>query len=233
MSEALRGRRSPRRLFVATSRDAQADATVTAAQAVGVPVERVERDFFDAHLPGANHQGIALLASAYPYVGLDEILARSGTVLVLDHLQDPQNFGTLIRAAEAANVSGVVIPHDRAVDVRPSVVNASAGAVEHVSVAQVANLVRGLEQLKQRGWWVAGLASGAGAVDLYRATLPSPIALVVGSEGKGIGQRVRANCDLIVEIPMAGRIESLNASTAGAIALFEIVRQSRSRSAAP
>lgn len=179
----------------------------------------------DDALPGVNHQGIALEADTFAYAEFAEIVAASGTVLVLDHLQDPQNFGTLLRTAEAAGVAGVVIPEDRAVAVTPGVVNASAGAVEHLRVAMVPNLPRAIESFKGSGWWVVGLHGGGGSTPLYEAELPTPAVLVVGAEGSGLGQRVRSVCDLLVSLPMVGKVASLNAATAGAIALYELVRR--------
>lgn len=200
-------------------------AVLALAEDAGVPVERPPRPMLDDLARGANHQGIGLETGGYPYAEFDEVTGAAGTVLVLDHLQDPQNFGTLLRAAEAAGVAGVVIPQNRAVVVTPAVVNASAGAVELLRVALVPNLARALDALKTGGRWCVGLDAGDDAVDLYAADVPTPVALVVGGEGSGIGQNVRGRCDLIVSLPMRGRIASLNAATAGAIALFELVRR--------
>lgn len=200
-------------------------AIVARAAAIGIPIERPPRPMLDDLTRGANHQGIALEASAYPYAPLDDIIAAGGTVLLLDHLQDPQNLATLLRTAEAAGVAGVVIPRERAVEVTPSVVNASAGAVEHLRVAQVPNLTRAAETLKRGGWWVVGLDTGPSAGDLFTADLPAPVALVVGAEGGGIAPNLRQTCDLLVSLPMRGRVASLNAATAGAIAVFELVRR--------
>lgn len=228
--EALRGRRKLRRLLIAEGirEDGRVRDVRLASEQHRVPIERVHRDVLDELTRGANHQGVALVASRYPYATLDDVLGRDGTILILDHLQDPQNLGTLIRAADAAAVAGVIIPRDRAADITPAVVNASAGAVEHVEVAREANIVRAIEAIKKDGRWVLGLDTGANALDLFNADLPLPAALVVGSEGAGIAPVVRAACDVIVAIPMAGRVASLNAATAGSIALFELVRRSRS-----
>jgi len=227
--EALRGRRQLRRLFLAegVKEDERLRGVLAAAAERKVAVERVPRPLLDDLTRGANHQGIALEASGYPYPMLEDLIEAEGTLLLLDHLQDPQNFGTLLRAAEAAGVAGVVIPQDRAVAVTPAVVNASAGAVELLRVALVPNLARALDAVKGAGWWVVALDRGRDAVDLFAAELPTPVALVVGGEGSGIGQLVRSKCDLIVSLPMRGRIESLNAATAGAIALYELLRRER------
>ncbi len=229
VAEALYGRRHPRRLLVAegVKEDERVRAILTRAEERKVPIDRPPRLLLDDVLQGVNHQGIMLEVAGYPYVDFEDLIAAPGTVLVLDHLQDPQNFGTLLRAAEAAGVSGVVMPHDRSAEVTPAVVNASAGAVEHLRIAQVPNLARALEALKASGRWVVGLDSGAGSSDLYTTEVPRPSALVVGAEGSGIGRNVRNNCDLIVSLPMRGRVASLNAATAGAIALYELLRPDR------
>lgn len=195
------------------------------AEERSLPIERPPRMLLDDLTRGANHQGIGLEASGYRYADVDEVAGAPGTVLVLDHVQDPQNVGTLLRAAEAAGVAGVVLPQDRAAAVTPAVVNASAGAVELLAVALVPNVARCLDGLKRGGRWIVGLEAGGGAVDLYGADVPTPVGLVIGAEGSGIGTNVRGRCDLLVSLPMRGRIGSLNAATAGAIALFELVRR--------
>ena len=226
VAEALFGRRHPRRLFIAegVKEDERIQAILNRATERKVPIDRPPRLMLDDLLRGSNHQGVALEVTGYPYVEFDDLLETSGTILVLDHLQDPQNFGTLLRAAEATGVSGVVMPQDRSAEVTPAVVNASAGAVEHLRIAQVPNLVRALEALKQGSRWVVGLDEGSDATDLFTTTVPQPAVLVVGAEGAGVGRNVRNHCDLIVSLPMRGRIGSLNAATAGAIALYELLR---------
>ncbi len=228
VGEALRGRRKIRRLLLADGihEDARIASTIQLAGARGIPVERLPRTEFSDLLGSVNHQGIALDAGPYPYVPLDDIFSTSGTILALDHIQDPQNFGTLLRTAEAAGAVGVLIPADRAVGVTPAVVNASAGAVEHLKIAQIPNLPRALDLAKQAGWWIAGLATGDDAQDLFALPdLPAPLVLVVGSEGSGITVNVRKRCDLLLALPMAGRVASLNAATAGAIALYDLFRR--------
>lgn len=227
VAEALRGRRRLHRLFIAEGvqqDDRIRDLAATAA-AAGVPVENVPRQALSDTTAGANHQGVGLDAGPYVYVDVDDVLEATGTLLVLDHLQDPQNIGTLIRAAEAAGAAGIVIPQDRSGSVTPAVVNASAGAVELLPVAQVPNLVQVLERAKSAGRWVIGLEDDERSVDLFTGDLPLPAVLVVGAEGPGIGPNLRRHCDVLTVIPMAGRVASLNASTAGSIALFEIRRR--------
>lgn len=216
---------------IGVKEDQRVQEIVKRATNAGVPVKRADRDELDARTNGANHQGVLLECGPYPYVDLDAVLTRQGSVLALDHVQDPQNLGALLRAAEATGVAGVLMPSDRAAEVTASVVNSSAGAVEHLLIAQVTNLSRALDEAKTAGRWAIGLDRGDDAVDLFTAALPLPAVLVVGSEGAGIGSLVRKRCDLIAALPMMGRVDSLNAATAGAIALFEILRRARTMNA--
>jgi 23S rRNA (guanosine2251-2'-O)-methyltransferase len=230
VAEALRGRRTLYSVIFAESvrPDDRVRAIEAAAAARGVRVERAPRELLD-ELTAGHHQGIILEAGRYEYADLDEIRDRPGTVLIFDHLQDPQNLGTLIRTAEAAGVSGVVIAEHRAAEVTPAVVNASAGAVEILPVAMVPNLANAIKALRARGWWIAALDSGEDAVDIQTADLPYPLALIIGSEGEGVSPLLRKSADLILSIPMVGRIESLNAATAGSIAVYELFRRARNQ----
>lgn len=229
VAEALAGRRRLKTLLLAegVKDDERIRRLVESARQAGVAVTRIPRADLDQRTSFVNHQGVALEASGYPYAPFEELLASLGTILILDHLQDPQNLGTLLRSADATGVAGVVIPRDRAVEVTPAVVNASSGAVEHLRVAQVPNLARAIEDLKKAGWWSAALDTGSDARDLYRTEIPTPLALVVGAEGAGVSQNVRRHCDLVLSIPMVGRVASLNAATAGSVALFEVLRRER------
>ncbi len=228
VAEALAGRRRIRTLILAdgVKEDERIRHLTAAARQAGAAVTRLPRADLDRRTSFVNHQGVALETSGYLYAAFDDLLTSPGTILVLDHLQDPQNLGTLLRAAEATGVSGVVIPRDRAVEVTPAVVNASAGAVEHLRVAQVPNLARAIEDVKAAGWWSAALDTGDDAQDLYRTAIPTPLALVIGAEGAGVSHNVRRHCDLVLSIPMIGRVASLNAATAGSVALFEVLRRS-------
>lgn len=228
--ESLRGvRKSPRRLWIAEGLkpDERIDQIRHLAEEADVPIDVVPRMLLDDMTIGANHQGVVLDPEDFPYVDLDDLIESGKTLLVLDHLQDPQNFGSLIRAGDAVGIGGVILPQDRSVSVSPSVVNASAGAVEHVPIALVANLNRALEKLEDSGYWTAGLAGEDDARDIFETDLPSPIALIVGSEGRGMSQSVKANCQMLLRLPMSGHVDSLNAATAGTVALYEIVRQQR------
>ncbi len=180
------------------------------------------------------HQGVALEASAYPYSTLQDIITLAARlqeaifVLILDVIQNPQNLGTLLRTAEAVGVHGVLLPLAHAAGVTPAVVNASAGASEHLLVAQI-NLSQGITALKEAGAWVVGLEGSPGAAPVETARLDGPLALVVGSEGEGMRALTRHSCDLLVRLEMRGQVESLNASVAGSIALY-LARQARTKS---
>lgn len=188
-----------------------------------INVETVHRQQIDSM--GENPQGVALEASGYPYGALADIFERAEQrqeplfVLALDVIQNPQNLGTLLRTAEAVGVHGVLLPLARAAGVTSAVVSASAGASEHILLAQ-ANLAQALEEMKSRGAWVVGLEGGPAAQPIEHARLDGPLVLVVGSEGEGMRALVRRSCDLLVRLPMRGQIQSLNAAVAGSIALY-------------
>ncbi|MBV9577894.1 MAG: 23S rRNA (guanosine(2251)-2'-O)-methyltransferase RlmB [Chloroflexi bacterium] len=224
--EALRAARRPvQRVLVARGAHGIEDL-VTEARLRRVPVDSVDRYRLD-RLGGAHHQGVVAEAAAFPYAHLDSLppAGDSPLLLVLDSLQDPQNFGTLLRTAQATGVDGVLIPEHRAVGVTPAVSNASAGAVEHLRIVRVTNLARTLQQLKATGVWTFGLAVDAEQA-YWAADLSGPIAIVVGSEGSGLSRLVRETCDILVAIPMAGgSVQSLNASVAGSLVLYEGFRQ--------
>ncbi|MDQ2786222.1 MAG: 23S rRNA (guanosine(2251)-2'-O)-methyltransferase RlmB [Chloroflexota bacterium] len=226
------GRRKSRLLLLTEGTDDRKTVADLAelAGARGVEVEYVSRTELERRAPGVNHQGAILEVGPYPYADYDDLLAATrenpnALLLVLDSVQDPQNLGTLLRTAEAAGVTGVVIPEHRAVQVTPAVVNASAGAVEHLPVAVVTNLVRAVEQAKEAGAWVIAAEAAPDAVPPASADLTGPLVLVIGSEGQGIGRLLRETCDLTVRIPLVGKVGSLNAATAGSILLYEVVRQ--------
>lgn len=203
---------------------------VALAQAHNVPIRYIQRGLFDKlREERVNHQGVALETGGFPYASLDDLLPPrqpDPIFLLLDHVQDPQNLGTLIRTAEAMGVAGVVIPERRAAGITPAVSNASAGAVEHLPVAQVTNINRTIEDMKKANIWVAGLDGGDDAIPLSRANLTGPMAFVVGNEGSGLSRLTREKCDFLIRLPMTGQIESLNASVAGSIVLYA-ARQAR------
>lgn len=224
--EVLRaGRRHTFRLLIAQgvqTKDRLADIQKLCKNS-NTPVEYQPR----ANLDGiqSHHQGVLLETSGFPYRSLQDMFdlanqhSQPPLLLILDTLQDPQNLGTLLRTAEAVGVHGVLLPLRRTATVTPAVVSASSGASEHLLITQT-NLAQGIKTLKERGVWVAGLDSGSDSQALQDTDLGGPLALVVGSEGAGMRKLVRKSCDLIVRLPMRGRIESLNAAVAGSIALY-------------
>jgi 23S rRNA (guanosine2251-2'-O)-methyltransferase len=197
----------------------------SAAEAAGLQVESVPRRSLDEL--ASNHQGVAAYTARYPYSPLQDLLPESSTsdshalFLMLDGIQDPQNFGTLLRTAEIVGVRGVVLPHKGGVGVTPAVCSASSGASEHLRITR-ANTVQAMQQLKREDVWIYGLEGSAAALRYDEIEYAPKAALVVGSEGQGLRRLVSENCDLLVRIPMRGRIGSLNASVAGSIALFKI-----------
>ena len=199
-----------------------------------VPVESISRHVLDS-LGGVNHQGIVLDVGDFPYTDLEDILISSREaqtpplILILDLVQDPQNLGTLLRTAEAVGVHGIVIQERRAASITPAVTNSSAGAVEHLAVARVTNVAQTIATLKANDLWVAGLEKLPDAQDYTQANLTGPLAVVVGSEGKGLRRLVRERCDFLINLPMTGKVTSLNASVAGSIVLYEVLRQRKQR----
>ncbi len=193
-----------------------------------IVVERVSRNVLDSLSEG--HQGVALETSGYPYCSLGDIIDRSQQlgeplfVLALDLIQNPQNLGTLLRTAEAVGVHGVVMPTHRAAGVTPSVVNASSGATEHLLVAQ-GNLAQALDQLKDAGAWAVGLEGSGDALPPDMVRLDGALVLVVGNEGEGMRDLVKRKCDILLALPMRGKIESLNAAVAGSIVLYLALNQ--------
>ncbi|RIK37893.1 MAG: 23S rRNA (guanosine(2251)-2'-O)-methyltransferase RlmB [Chloroflexi bacterium] len=236
--ETLRAnRRRLYRLWLEGERPAQPGDTLfeirQAAEQQGVPLRPIQGGLFDKLArERVNTQGVALEAGDYPYVTVADCLRRAREVgeppllLLLDHLHDPQNLGTLMRTAEAMGVHGVIIPERRSAQVTPAVSNASAGAVEHLLVAQVNNLNRTIEELKKENIWVAGLDSAPEVPSLEQANLAGALAVVVGNEAEGLTRLARERCDFLVRLPMFGQVDSLNAAVAGSIVLYA-ARQAR------
>jgi 23S rRNA (guanosine2251-2'-O)-methyltransferase len=195
-----------------------------------IPVIRVERFALDRVLGGVNHQGIAAATRPHRYATFDEVVAaaeqsESEPLLVLfDGVQDPQNLGSILRTAEAAGAQGAVLPKHQQASITPAVVRASAGATEHLKTAEVTNLRQSIETLKNGGYWIVGLDM-EGGTDYDNFDVDSPIALIVGAEGRGLGRLVAEQCDYLVRLPMRGHIASLNASVAAGIVLYEIQRR--------
>jgi 23S rRNA (guanosine2251-2'-O)-methyltransferase len=203
------------------------EGVISKAQSEQIPIKKVERSQLDSLTKNAPHQGVVGILDQFNYADLDEVLqGKDGAplLLVLDGIEDPRNLGALVRTADACGVWGVIIPKDRAAGITPVVVKSSAGAIFHVPIVRVTNIHSTLKEIKEHGIWVAGAAADA-QTDLYHHDLTSPLAVVIGGEGRGIRPLVRRECDLLIAIPMKGRVNSLNASAAGSIILYEVIRQ--------
>jgi 23S rRNA (guanosine2251-2'-O)-methyltransferase len=230
--ESLRaGRRKVHQVYLATGAKQTGSVAdiLAAAQECGCPAMEAPRQTFERAGP-VNHQGVLAETGPYPYVDLDQVLPGPHDTevlyLVLDHLQDVQNVGTLLRTAEAMAVTAILLPDRRAAGITPAVVNASAGAVEHLRIALAGNVVQALDRLKSAGVWVAGLDASPDAIPLGQADLAGRLALVVGAEGAGLARLVRERCDWLLAIPMYGQVGSLNVAVAGSVALVA-ARQAR------
>ena len=199
------------------------------AKAMGVDVREREKSRLDEMVDGKNHQGVVAYATNFTYSTLEDMFRRAEErgedplIILLDSIQDPHNLGAIIRSAVAMGAHGVVIPKNRSAEINGTVYKTSAGAVDHMLVAKVTNMNRTVEELKSRNVWVYGADAGEG--NLYDADLTGPIAIVIGNEGKGIAQKTKEHVDALLSIPMPGKFESLNASVAASIFLYEIVRQ--------
>ena len=230
--EALRsGRRPISKIMLATgATPSRLNELTEVARRAQIPIERCDRRDLDGLTRRANHQGIVALLSASKrarHVDAAEILGELGDhplVVLLDNIEDPHNLGAILRTCDAAGVDGVFLPDHRTAPLNETVAKTSAGALEYVRVAQVTNLIPLIDDLKERGFWIIGIEAGAGAA--YTGfDFNLPLALVFGSEGKGIRRLVRDNCDALLSIPMLGKINSLNVSVAAGVVLFEVLRQ--------
>ena len=212
----------------------EVEEMISIARARRLPVRAAQRGECDRILGQVNHQCCAVKAGGYPYVAPEEIYDAAeadpeAIVLLLDHLEDPQNVGSLLRTAEACGVCGVILPEDRGVLVTPTVVRASVGASEHLKIAHVVNLAQAMKELKERNVWLTGLDMTENAKPFTEVDFRGRCGIVVGSEGNGLGSLVGKTCDFIGYIPMMGQVESLNAGGAGALAMYEAVRQKAAR----
>ena len=230
VEEALRGGSAIERILIARGRQgARVDEIVNLARSRGVPVRFETRESLDRLTGTRAHQGIVALAGSKAAVGLENLIADSeerSVIVLLDGIEDPQNLGAIIRTALAAGANGVVIPERRAAGLTEAVARASAGALLHLPVARVKNLVRAMEELKDAGYWLAGLDERA-PQDYTQADLRGRLAIVMGSEGTGLHELTRKRCDFLVSIPTSGPVRSLNVSVAAGVVLFEALRQSR------
>lgn len=231
ITEALRSGRTIDKVFVADGdTDRGLQRLAADCKEAGAVVVRVDRRKLDQMSTTRAHQGIIALVAAHEYYTVDDLLEEAASrgenalIVICDELSDPHNLGAILRSAECAGAHGVVIPKRRSVGLTATVAKASAGAVEYMKVARVNNITGTIAELKEKGVWVFGTAA-EGSIPMYQADLAGPAAIVIGNEGDGISPLVRKNCDVMVHIPMNGRISSLNASAAASILLYEAVRQ--------
>ena len=235
LQEALKSGRTIDKVFIAAGdTDRGLQRLAAEAKEAGAVVVPVDRRKLDAMSFTRSHQGIIALAAAHTYYTIDDLLEEAASrgetplLVICDELSDPHNLGAILRSAECAGAHGVIIPKRRSVGLTATVAKASAGAVEYMKVARVTNLNAAMEELKQKGVWIFGTAA-EGSVPMYQADLTGPTAIVIGSEGDGMSRLVRENCDMTVHIPMSGQINSLNASAAATVLLYEAVRQRLAR----
>lgn len=220
-------------LVLESSKDKSIQKIVDSAKEKKIIVQFVNRKKLDQLAGGENHQGVVAFVAPFAYVEVEEILAfakekeQDPFLILCDDITDPHNLGSIIRTANAVGAHGVIIPKRRSAAVNATVVKTSCGAASFVPVARVTNLVQTMQYLKEKGLWIAG--TDMGAPDYTSSNLTGPIALVIGNEGDGIGRLVRENCDLMVSLPMMGEVSSLNAAVAGAVVMYEILRQRKSR----
>ena len=231
LQEALKSGRTIDKVFVADGDTDRALQRVAAqAREAGAVVVSVDRRKLDAMSVTGAHQGVIALAAAHAYYTIDDILEEAAArgeaplIVICDELADPHNLGAILRSAECAGAHGVIIPKRRSVGLTATVAKASAGAVEYMKVARVTNISSAIAELKEKGVWIYGTAA-EGSIPMYQADLKGPAAIVIGSEGDGMTRLAAENCDFLVSIPMRGKLNSLNASAAAAILLYEAVRQ--------
>lgn len=231
LQEALKSGRTVDKVFIAAGDTDRALQRLAAqAKEAGAVIVPVDRRKLDAMSVTRSHQGVIALAAAHEYYSIDDILEEAASrgeqplIVICDELSDPHNLGAILRSAECAGAHGVIIPKRRSVSLNATAAKASAGAVEYMKVARVTNISNAISELKEKGVWVFGTAA-EGSIPMYKADLTGPAAIVIGNEGDGMSQLVRKNCDVMVNIPMKGKISSLNASVAASLLLYEAVRQ--------
>lgn len=230
--EALRSGREIDRLFVAHGTGGgSVTAIIAKCRAKGILIKEISPQKLDYYCGGANHQGVAVIFASQEYATVDDMFALAETrgekpfLIICDEIEDPHNLGAIIRTAEATGVHGVIIPERRSASLNATVAKAACGALEYVPVARVTNIANTIDALKQRGVWVFG--ADMDGDDYTKTDFDTPCALVIGNEGKGIGALTAKKCDAIISLPMHGKINSLNASVAAGILMYEVVRSRR------
>ncbi|MEC1717465.1 23S rRNA (guanosine(2251)-2'-O)-methyltransferase RlmB [Schinkia azotoformans] len=228
--EALRAERDINKIWIAEgSNKGQMQQVIGLAKQAGVIVQYVPKQKLD-HTVSGNHQGVAASVAAYQYAEIEDLFNKAAAknedpfFLILDEIEDPHNLGSILRTADAAGAHGVIIPKRRAVGLTAAVAKASTGAIEHVPVARVTNLARTMEELKEKGIWIIG-TDAKGKQDFRQMDAKMPLAIVIGSEGKGIGRLISEKCDFLIRLPMVGKVTSLNASVAASLLMYEVYRK--------
>lgn len=229
--EAIKANRTIEQIWVAKGNLTGSITKIFAlAKEKNIIIKEVDRRKLDGISQTGVHQGVIAQTTPYKYYSIDEMFklakekGEKPFILVLDELEDPHNFGSIIRTAEICGVHGIIIPNRRNVGVTGTVYKSSVGAVEHMMIAKVSNINKAIDELKERGMWVYG-ADMEGQGYCYKTDLSGDIALVIGSEGRGISKLTKAKCDVLVKIPMVGKITSLNASVAAGIIMYEVLKQ--------
>jgi 23S rRNA (guanosine2251-2'-O)-methyltransferase len=240
--EALEAGRALDRIMIARGRqDTRVEQIVQLARERDIPVRFEDRSQLDRFADSKDHQGVVAVAAARAAGTLEEILnaantdssrGEKGMIVLLDGVEDPHNLGAIIRTALAAGAHGVVIPERRAAGLTDTVARSSAGALAHLPVAKVTNLARTIEELKEAGYWIVGLDERADQ-SYTQADYTSPVAIVLGGEGKGLHELTRKRCDFVVSLPTSGPVKSLNVSVAAGVVLFEAVRQRKAKASSP
>ncbi len=228
--EALKSNRDINKILIAEgSQRGQMQQITQLAKEGGVLVQFVPKKKLDQITDG-NHQGVLAYVAAYQYAELDDLFAAAEKsneppfFLLLDEIEDPHNLGSIMRTADAVGAHGIIIPKRRAVGLTATVAKASTGAIEYIPVVRVTNMARTIDELKERGVWIAG-TDAKGAEDYRRLDASLPLGLVIGNEGKGMGRLIRDKCDFLIKLPMAGRVTSLNASVAASLLMYEVYRK--------
>lgn len=234
VTEALRAGRTLNKIWIAETAQKHLTAPIIAeARKAGVVVQHVDKRKLDQLAPGMQHQGVVAQAAPYAYAEVDDLLkaaedkGEAPFLILLDEIEDPHNLGSILRTADCTGVHGVIVPKRRSAQITATVSKTSAGAVEYVPVARVTNLGQTIDQLKELGIWVVGTDVEA-VQDLYSSDIfTGPVAVVIGNESKGMGRLIREKCDVLLKLPMIGRINSLNASVAAGVVMYEVLRRRR------
>ncbi|NMO97533.1 23S rRNA (guanosine(2251)-2'-O)-methyltransferase RlmB [Paenibacillus lemnae] len=234
VTEALRSGRTINKIWIAENAQKHLTQPIIAeAKKAGVIVQNVDKRKLDQMVPGIQHQGVVAQAAPYAYAHMDDLLKHAEEkgeapfLLILDEIEDPHNLGSILRTADCTGVHGVVLPKRRSAQITATVSKTSAGAVEYVPVARVTNLAQTIDQLKEMGVWVVGTVVDE-VEEIYETSVfNGPVAIVIGNEAKGMGRLIREKCDVLVKLPMAGQINSLNASVAAGVIMYEVLRRRR------